>query len=138
METNTNKHENCFMRETCRQDDLCPMVLAYKLLSGKWKIMILWFLSDRVLRYNEILKRMPDVTQKMLTKQLRSLEKDHLITRHVYPTVPPKVEYEITAIGKQIVPIMEMMHKFGAAYIDNFRDELNKHKNTTENPEICN
>ncbi|MGC4019854.1 MAG: helix-turn-helix domain-containing protein [Muricomes sp.] len=138
METNTNRHENCFMRETCRQDDICPMVLAYKLLSGKWKIMILWFLSDKVLRYNEILKRMPDVTQKMLTKQLRSLEEDHLITRYVYPTVPPKVEYEITEIGKQIVPIMEMMHKFGASYIDTFRNELNNRKKEKDTPEICN
>lgn len=138
METSTNKHEDCFMTETCRQDDICPMVLAYKLLSGKRKIMILWLLSNKVLRYNEILKRMPDVTKKMLTKQLRSLEEDHLITRHVYPSVPPKVEYEITEIGRRIVPIMEMMHQFGASYIDTFREELNSRKGEEGDSEICN
>lgn len=126
------------MREACLKDDLCPMVLAYKLLSGKRKIMILWFLSNKVLRFNEILKRMPDVTQKMLTKQLRSLEEDHLIMRHVYPTVPPKVEYEITEMGKKIVPIMELMHQFGASYIETYREELNERKSNSENPEICN
>lgn len=138
MDANEKKHENCFMRETCLKDDLCPMVLAYKLLSGKRKIMILWFLSNKVLRYNEILKRMPDVTQKMLTKQLRSLEDDHLIMRHVYPTVPPKVEYEITDIGKRIIPILELMHHFGASYIETFQDELNARRNAEGPPEICN
>ncbi len=138
METNEKKHENCYMRETCLKDDLCPMVLAYNLLSGKRKVMILWFLSNKVLRFNEILKRMPDVTQKMLTKQLRSLEADHLITRHVYPTVPPKVEYEITEIGKKIIPLLELMHQFGASYIETFRDELNERKKAEDNPDICN
>ena len=138
MDNNKEKHENCFMRETCQKEDICPMVLAYKLLSGKRKIMILWFLSNKVLRFNEILKRMPDTTHKMLTKQLRSLEEDHLIERRVYPTVPPKVEYEITEIGKKIVPVMELMHQFGATYINTFREELPVQKKEDETPEICN
>ena len=117
MNNNEKKHENCFMRETCLKDDISPMVLAYKLLSGKRKVMILWFLSNKVLRFNEIQKKMPDVTQKMLTKQLRSLEEDHLIYRHVYPTVPPKVEYEITEVGRRIIPILELMHHFGASIL---------------------
>lgn len=100
------------------------MVLAHKLLTGKRKLTILWLLSSRVMRYNEILKCIPDITKKMLTAQLRSLEEDHLITRRIYPTVPAKVEYAITEIGKQTVPIMEMMHHFGICYIDTFRDEM--------------
>lgn len=125
------------MRETCLKDDICPMVLAYKLLSGKRKIMILWFLSNKILRFNEIQKKMPDVTQKMLTKQLRSLEEDHLIYRHVYPTVPPKVEYEITEVGSRIIPILELMHQFGASYIETFRDQIDERYNRKENGEIC-
>lgn len=125
------------MRETCLKDDICPMVLAYKLLSGKRKIMILWFLSNKILRFNEIQKKMPDVTQKMLTKQLRSLEEDHLIYRHVYPTVPPKVEYEITEVGSRIIPILELMHQFGASYIETFRDQIDERCNRKENGEIC-
>lgn len=125
------------MRETCLKDDICPMVLAYKLLSGKRKIMILWFLSNKILRFNEIQKKMPDVTQKMLTKQLRSLEEDHLIYRHVYPTVPPKVEYEITDVGSRIIPILELMHQFGASYIETFRDQIDERYNRKENGEIC-
>lgn len=137
MSNKEKKHDNCFMRETCLQNDTCPMVLSHNLLSGKRKILILWILSNQVLRFNEILKRMPDVTQKMLTTQLRSLEKDHLIMRHVYPTVPPKVEYEITETGKQIIPIMEMMHHFGASYIEQYKDELEIHKEASDNSEIC-
>lgn len=137
MNKNEKKHENCFMRETCLKDDICPMVLAYKLLSGKRKIMILWFLSNKILRFNEIQKKMPDVTQKMLTKQLRSLEEDHLIYRHVYPTVPPKVEYEITEVGSRIIPILELMHQFGASYIETFRDQIDERYNRKENGEIC-
>jgi DNA-binding HxlR family transcriptional regulator len=125
------------MRETCLKDDICPMVLAYKLLSGKRKIMILWFLSNKILRFNEIQKKMPDVTQKMLTKQLRSLEEDHLIYRHVYPTVPPKVEYEITEVGSRIIPILELMHQFGASYIETFHDQIDVRYNRKENGEIC-
>lgn len=104
------------------------MVLVHKLLYGKRKLTILWLLSNRVMRYNEILKCIPDITKKMLTTQLRSLEEDHLITRRIYPTVPAKVEYEITEIGKQTVPIMEMMHHFGISYINTFHDEMTLRK----------
>lgn len=134
---NSKKHDHCFMRETCLKDDICPLVLSFSLLSGKRKILILWLLSNEVLRFNEILKRMPDISQKMLTKQLRSLEKDHLILRHVYPSVPIKVEYEISVLGKKIIPIMEMMHTFGASYIEEFHDEIKTNKEIIETMEIC-
>ena len=93
------------------------MSLVHTLLSGKWKILILWFLSSRVLRFNDIRKKLPGVTQKMITQQLRSLENDHLIFRHVYPVVPPKVEYGLTELGRKVIPIMELMHSFGVEYL---------------------
>jgi DNA-binding HxlR family transcriptional regulator len=117
MAVNESKHENCYMNETCLKYDVCPMALVQKLLSGKRKIMILWYLSNKTLRFNDIKRKLPDVTQKMLTQQLRSLEEDHLILRHVYPVIPPKVEYSLTDFGKKIVPILEKMHEFGAEYL---------------------
>jgi len=94
------------------------MVLVQQLLQGKRKILILWYLSGKILRFNDIKKRLPDVTQKMLTQQLRSLEEDHLIFRKVYAVIPPKVEYGLTELGEKIIPILEMMHGFGAEYLE--------------------
>lgn len=112
------RHETCYMRLKCAKYDVCPMVLVQNLLSGKRKILILWYLSYKTLRFNEIKKKLPDVTQKMLTQQLRSLEEDNLIYRNVYPVVPPKVEYGLTELGMKIIPILEMMHSFGAEYLE--------------------
>jgi len=112
-----NRHETCYMSEECLKYDTCPMGLVQKLLSGKWKILILWFLSAKVSRFNDIRKKLPNVTQKMITQQLRSLENDHLIFRHVYPVVPPKVEYGLTDLGRRIIPILELMHTFGVDYL---------------------
>jgi len=116
--TKEERHQTCYMSEKCLKLDICPMALVQKLLSGKRKIMILWYLSDKVLRFNDIKRRLPDVTQKMLTQQLRSLEEDHLIYRNVYPVVPPRVEYGLTDLGQKIIPLLEMMHEFGAEYIE--------------------
>ncbi len=128
------------MQDTCLKEDICPMMLAHKLLSGKRKIMILWLLSNKTLRFSEIQKKLPDITRKMLTKQLRDLEEDKLILRHIYPAVPPKVEYEITDVGRRIVPVMEQMHMFGASYIDTFRREvMEKYAGQTDHDltEVC-
>jgi DNA-binding HxlR family transcriptional regulator len=114
----SDKHEACFMKEKCLKYDTCPMVLVQNLLAGKRKILILWYLNYGTLRFNEIRRNIPDVTQKMLTQQLRSLEKDGLIYRNVYPVIPPKVEYGLTELGKKIIPILKMMHGFGADYLE--------------------
>ena len=113
MKANQDWHQSCYMSETCEHYDVCPMVLVQRVLSGKRKILILWYLSDGTLRFSEIKLRLPDVTQKMLTQQLRSLEDDGLISRTVYPVVPPKVEYGLTELGKKTIPILQQMHRFG-------------------------
>ena len=79
-------------------------------------MLILWYLSYKVLRFSEIKKKLPQVTQKMLTQQLRDLEEDKLIFRKVYPVIPPKVEYGLTELGEKIIPILKLMHGFGAEY----------------------
>ena len=116
-------HTECHMSRLCLKYDVCPMVLMQRLVSGKWKILILWYLSYRNLRFGEIKDRLPNVTQKMLTQQLRSLEEDKLIYRKVYPVVPPKVEYGLTEVGKRIIPLLEAMHKFGTEYLEGDLDK---------------
>ncbi|WP_242854305.1 winged helix-turn-helix transcriptional regulator [Oxobacter pfennigii] len=105
------------MRDQCEQYDVCPMVLVQNLVSGKWKLLILWYLSYSTLRFSDIKNRFKNITQKMLTQQLRSLEENKLIFRKVYPVVPPKVEYGLTDIGKKLIPVLKMMHGFGAEYL---------------------
>ncbi|MDT3698930.1 MAG: helix-turn-helix domain-containing protein [Thermincola sp.] len=120
-----NKHEACFMKDKCEKYDICPMILVQNLLSGKRKLLILWYLNYGKLRFSDLKRRLPNVTQKMLTQQLRSLEEDRLIERKVYPIVPPKVEYGLTKMGKKIIPILEMMHSFGSEYLkEKFNGDL--------------
>lgn len=118
MDKSSLRHTECHMSSLCLKYDACPMVLMQQLISGKWKILILWYLSYRNLRFSEIKERLPNVTQKMLTQQLRSLEEDKLIYRKVYPVIPPKVEYGLTGVGKRIIPLLEAMHKFGTDYLE--------------------
>lgn len=82
-------------------------------IGGKWKLLILWHLSDDILRFGELHRSVAGITQKMLTQQLREMEEDGLIERKVYPVVPPKVEYKITSHGKSLEPILKSMHEWG-------------------------
>ncbi|MCU0393704.1 MAG: helix-turn-helix transcriptional regulator [Thermoflexibacter sp.] len=100
-----------------------PVELSLDIIGGKYKMPILWRLKDKVWRYGELKKDLGRITHKMLTEQLRELEHDGLISRKVYPEVPPKVEYTITELGRQAVPIIEMLRKFGE---DFYKLALNK------------
>ena len=82
---------------------------AFALLSGKWKLEIMWLLNQRVYRFNELRKAIPGITQHMLTTQLRELEADGLVSRTVYAEVPPRVEYEITEKARGLGPAMEAL-----------------------------
>jgi len=94
----------------------CPVQLSVSVLAGKWKVLILWHLRDATLRYGEIRSRLPKVTHKMLAQQLRELEADGLIDRTVYAVVPPKVEYSLTDTGREIVPVLREMQRWGMRY----------------------
>lgn len=94
----------------------CPMELTVDLIGGKWKIRILWYLNMGTKRFSEIKRLIPDITPKMLTTQLREMERDNLITRKVYPQVPPKVEYSITKYGSSLKGTLEEMCKWGNKY----------------------
>ncbi len=97
-----------------------------KVVGGKWKPLILWLLTNNTLRFNELHKNIDGVTQKMLTQQLRELEKEGLIKRKVYAVVPPKVEYSLTEYGKSLQPVLKMMAKWGKEHrVTMLRENMN-------------
>ncbi|MHA3051976.1 winged helix-turn-helix transcriptional regulator [Acinetobacter sp. ANC 4640] len=96
----------------------CSVEAAIGLLDGKWKCIVLWHLLKlKVMRFNEIRKSIPNVTPRMLTNQLRELEEDGLIIRTVYPQVPPKVEYQLSELGKSLEPILFALKQWGDTHI---------------------
>lgn len=96
----------------CITEYSCPMEATLDLIGGKYKALILWHLKDQTLRFNEMRRLISKATPKVLTQQLRELEKDDLIHREVYPVVPPKVEYSLTDNGKSLIPILNEMCKW--------------------------
>ncbi|MZQ85967.1 transcriptional regulator [Paenibacillus sp. 5J-6] len=101
----------------------CTSEIFLHLISGKWKVPILNLLSNGTLRFNELQRQLPEATQRMLTMQLRDLERDGLVIRKVYPVAPPKVEYYLSDLGLQTVPILQMLYEFGATYVENFQPQ---------------
>jgi DNA-binding HxlR family transcriptional regulator len=100
-----------------KQPELCRVDDALNVLVGKWKpIILLTLLQEGTKRFSELKRGVPGITQKMLTNQLRELEKEDIITRKVYAQVPPKVEYSITEYGKSLEPILVAMHDWGTAH----------------------
>ncbi|MBU3142417.1 helix-turn-helix transcriptional regulator [Clostridium sp. CF012] len=84
---------------------------------GKWKLSILWTLHKKTRRFNELQKLMPSISHGVMTRQLRELEKDNLISREVYSQVPPKVEYSLTNIGISFIQVMTQIMEWGVGYI---------------------
>ncbi|MFD1301870.1 winged helix-turn-helix transcriptional regulator [Methylobacterium marchantiae] len=89
---------------------------AFALLSGKWKLEIMWLLNQRIYRFGELRKAIPGITQHMLTAQLRELEADGLVDRTVFPEVPPRVEYAITEKARGLGPTMEALSAWWQTY----------------------
>lgn len=100
----------------------CPVEAALEVIGGKWKGIILYHLLDGEMRFSELKRQVGSVTQRMLTKQLRELENDGLITRNVYAVVPPKVEYSLTEKGHTLDPILIALRDWGHEHVKNSRD----------------
>lgn len=99
----------------------CPVEAAVSLIGGKWKCVLLWHLHDEgTLRFSDLRRRVPNVTQRTMTNQLRELEEDGLVHREVYAQVPPKVEYSLTDMGRGLGPILIALKDWGEAHIDLF------------------
>ncbi|KZL93604.1 winged helix-turn-helix transcriptional regulator [Clostridium magnum] len=90
----------------------CEIEVTLEILSGKWKALIIWNLNQyKAIRFNEFKRLIPEITQKMLTQQLRDLEQNGLVHRTIYHQVPPMVEYSLTQMGEDLIPILEAMDK---------------------------
>jgi DNA-binding HxlR family transcriptional regulator len=90
-----------------------PIDAALEIIGGKYKVAILYYIRESVLRFGELRRKMPLATKRMLTKQLRELERDGMIDRKVFRQVPPRVDYSLTKEGKSIVPILEDLCEWG-------------------------
>jgi DNA-binding HxlR family transcriptional regulator len=88
----------------------CPIQRTIALIGDKWKIIVICTLKDGTMRFGEIQRAMDGITPKVLTRQLRDLERDGLIDREVFPQVPPRVEYSLTALGRSLLPILAQLH----------------------------
>lgn len=95
----------------------CPVMTALSVFGDKWKPIILWVIRDETMRFGQIKKKIPPITQKMLTQHLRELERDGIVHRKVYPVVPPKVEYSLTPYGRTLRPILDGIANWGAAHL---------------------
>ena len=94
----------------------CPVATTVQLIGSKWKLLILRNLLARPWRFNELRKSLEGISQKVLTDSLRSMEEDGLVTRTVYPEVPPRVEYSLSQLGESMRPIIQAMEQWGAQY----------------------
>jgi len=94
----------------------CPVATTVQLIGSKWKLLILRNLLVRPWRFNELRKGLDAISQKVLTDSLRSMEEDGIITRTVYPEVPPRVEYALSELGESMRPIIKSMEDFGIYY----------------------
>ncbi|UPW17309.1 helix-turn-helix transcriptional regulator [Agarivorans sp. TSD2052] len=103
------------LSETAQQHD-CPVSTAIEVIGGKWKVIILYQLRGKTLRFGELKRMIPKITQKTLTQQLRDLEKDKLIKREVFAEVPPRVEYTPTELAEQLNPALDLLCAWGTQY----------------------
>lgn len=91
----------------------CALDITMDFIGGKWKSVVLWYLKDGCQRFGELRKQIPTITEKMLSLQLKQLEKDGIIERKVYAEVPPRVEYSMTEEGKTLIPVLEEIALWG-------------------------
>ena len=95
----------------------CPYATAQSLISGKWAVLILMYLEEGPIRFNELLRKMPKMTHATLSVQLKSLEESGLVERRQYEAIPPKVEYSLTDIGRKFHPVIQAIEDWGNEYI---------------------
>lgn len=100
----------------------CPVEATLELIGGKWKGLVLYHLLQGTMRFNEIRRKVPSVTQRMLTRQLRELEAAGLIARTVFAEVPPRVEYALSADGESLRPVILALREWGWTYLQSKRE----------------
>lgn len=101
---------------------ICPMKLANDLVSGKWKILILWYLREKPRRFGELNRLLPDASRGVLTQQLKQLECDKIVNREVFNEVPLKVVYSLTELGESFSKVLDVMQNWGEFYIEKTKE----------------
>jgi len=104
----------------------CGLDLIGEVLYGKWKIRLLWFINDGHQRPSELQRKIPDASRRALNIQLNELEKHDLVSRKIYPVVPPKVEYSLTEFGKTLIPVIATLGQWANEHEDHLRDVILK------------
>jgi DNA-binding HxlR family transcriptional regulator len=112
----------------------CAMDVTMNYIGGKWKTVVLWYLRKDKKRFNELRKLIPNITEKMLSLQLKDLEKDGIIKRKVYPEVPPRVEYYLTDFGKTLIPMLEEIARWGRNLAETKGRIIDKEKRILKKP----
>lgn len=105
------------MEKLTHKDKVCDFTKLQKIIGGKWKILLLWVLTDGPKRFGELKRAFPDMTQGMLTKQLRELEEDQFVHREIFKEIPPRVEYSLTEKSKTFVPILYSMNDWSKEHL---------------------
>ncbi len=114
----------------------CPVEATLSFLDGKWKGVVLFHLLAGTLRFNELRRKLPTVTQRMLTKQLRELEESGLVSRTVFAVVPPRVEYALTPLGETLKPVIEALASWGEENVFCLPDGRHMRNVTAEDPSV--
>lgn len=110
----------------------CDKELTLNVIGGKWKLIILWHLGkEGTKRFGELKSLLPDISQKVLSHQLRDLEENQIVSRTVYPVIPPKVEYKLTEHGQALKPVLESMYQWGTYYRENVLQQTTDIENPT-------
>lgn len=110
------------MSDRISEFGICPFATTQKVLTGKWALIIIYQLSIGTKRFNELQKQIPGITHTILTRYLRQLENDKMVSRKVYAEVPPRVEYSLTEIGQSFKIVLDVIEKWGMYYMDTLKD----------------
>jgi DNA-binding HxlR family transcriptional regulator len=108
----------------------CGLDLIGEVLYGKWKIRLLWFINEGHKRPSELQRKIPDATRRVLNIQLNELEAHDLVTKKIYPVVPPKVEYSLTEFGKTLIPVLSVLGQWGDENEERLRSVIIKRLNS--------
>lgn len=114
----------------------CAMDVTMHYIGGKWKTVVLWYLRREKKRFSELKRLIPNITEKMLSLQLKDLENDGIIKRKVYPEVPPRVEYFLTEFGKTLIPMLEEIARWGRSLGETKGRMVEKESHKPKKPHI--
>ncbi|WP_299183130.1 helix-turn-helix domain-containing protein [uncultured Chryseobacterium sp.] len=110
----------------------CGLDLIGEILYGKWKMRLIWFINEGHQRPSELQRKIPDASRRVLNVQLKELEEHELVTRKIYPVVPPKVEYSLTELGQSLIPVIGTLGNWGDEHQERLKDLISKKFKTTD------